>query len=267
MQRRPIRFMLFLVCTALMTGGCAGSLSNGNKQVNVNDLIIPLNVSEVLKRPESEVLEYFQDRRDNFVSLGNYMLANERLFQARPVILHQAFDFAVIEDHAIAEFARQVFHDGVAMRISSLNDDPSKRVDIWIDSEHGLFRQGITYVSLAEMNQGEPSILNYVENYKDLGGGWYYYVYYYDRLLGEERFRELAWRALSEEERSTVTIPVEQAVVTLEDGANVGRLSEDDKLDIVAAVTFHTELDGLLGPIKLYMDPMSKKVVGRMPRM
>jgi hypothetical protein len=89
MKSWTIRTMLILVCTALMTSGCAGLLSNGNKQVNVNDLIIPLNVSELLKRPEVEVLEYFQDRRENFESLGNYMLENERLFQTRPVILQQ----------------------------------------------------------------------------------------------------------------------------------------------------------------------------------
>jgi hypothetical protein len=266
MKSWPISFMLILVCTALMTSGCAG-LSNGNKQVNMSDLIIPLNMSEVLKRPETEVIAYFQDRRDNFESLGNYMLENERLFQARPVILHPDSAIAIIQDPAIREFVQQVFQEGVVMMISSLNDDPNKRVDIWIDSQRGLFRQGVTYVSRPEMNHGYSSILNYVENYKDLGDGWYYYVYHYDSIHEEELYRELAWNKLSDKERSTLTFPKEEAIVALETGATVGIWIDDRRLDVVVSVEFRTESDGILGPIKAFFDPLTKELVGGNPRL
>lgn len=258
----PVKFISILICFALVLCGCAGLKSKGTEHAEVSDFIIPLNVSEVLKRPETEVIKYFQNRRDDFDILGNYLLENEKVFQTRPVILHQDYAIEKIQDSNIQQIAQTLFQEGIVKRISSLNDNPSKSIDFLFDSEDNLYQQGITYLSLAEMAKGNPSKFSYVNEYKNLGGGWYYYVFHYDKLINEDEFRNLAWNVISEKERSTLTTPKEKAIVTLESGKNVGNWIDDRKLDVVISVQFNTEMNGLLGPITMFFDPMTKDLIG-----
>lgn len=72
----------------------------------------------------------------------------------------------------------------------------------------------------------------------------------------ETEYRIIAWNDLSERERATVI-----------GDRNSGRVKRDRwrEKDVIA-VTFNTTEDALLGPIILYIDPQTKKVVGRMGR-
>ncbi|QGQ97668.1 hypothetical protein EHS13_23640 [Paenibacillus psychroresistens] len=71
--------------------------------------------------------------------MGGYMLENEGVFQTRPVILHQGYAIDKIQDPAVQQLAQRLFQDGVVKMVSSLNDNPSKRVDILVDDEYGLY--------------------------------------------------------------------------------------------------------------------------------
>lgn len=262
MKLWPVKIISILISVGLVISGCAGWKSKSTEQLEVSDLLIPLNVSEVLKRTEIEVVEYFQYRRAEFELLGSYLLENERVFQTRPIILQQEDSVEKIQDPDLQQFAQTLFREGVVRTIFSLNDDPSKSIDLLFDTEESLYRQGIMYLSLPDMTEGDPSKLSYVQDYKELGGGWYYYVFHYDKLQNEEEFRNLAWAKLSEAERNTVTTPKEKALVALEAGKNVGYWIEDRKMDIVVSVQFNTEMDGMLGPITMYFDPMTQDLVG-----
>ncbi|WP_169090778.1 hypothetical protein [Paenibacillus sp. PL91] len=262
----PVKFISILICFALAVCGCAGLKSKGTEHAEASDFIIPLNVSEVLKHPETEVIKYFQNRREDFDILGSYLLENERVFQTRPVILQQDYAIEKIQDPDSQQFAKTLFQEGIVKRISSLNDNPSKSIDFLFDAEDNLYRQGITYLSLPEMAKGDPSKFSYVNDYKNLGGGWYYYVFHYDKLKNEDEFRKLAWAKISEKERSTLTTPKEKAIVTLESGKNVGNWIDDRKLDVVVSVQFDTEMNGQLGPITMFFDPMTKVLIGGNPR-
>ncbi|MDG0791164.1 hypothetical protein OMP38_09975 [Cohnella ginsengisoli] len=253
-----------LICIILIASGCVerGGSGTGKERIKASDLILPLNLDEALKYPKADVVAYFQERREGLEKLGNYMLENESVFRTRPVILHQEYAVDSIRDPAVQSFAQRLFQEGVIKEISSLNDAPSKTIDILMDEEPGLYRQGISYLSLPELLEGDPSELSYVKDYTDLGGSWYYYVYHYDEVKEEDHYRELAWNRLSDEERKTLTTPREKAIVAVEAGENVPHKIQNRALDVVVSVQFNTELDGLLGPIIMYFDPMTKEWVG-----
>lgn len=257
----PVKIIPILICFVFVASGCQDLGTKEN--VTTTDLIIPLNITEILTHPEAEVIEYFQERRKGFETLGGYMLENEPVFETRPVILLQDGAIDQIKDSAIRLFAERLFTEGMVKGISSLNDNPSKHIDIVIDSDYGLYQQGITYLSLPEMLEKDPTIFSYVKDYKDLGDGWYYYVYHYDTVKEADQYRELALDILDEQTKSTLNTPKEKAIVTLEAGANVGYwIDNRKKLEVVVSVQFNTELDGLLGPLTMFFDPMTKEWVG-----
>lgn len=255
----PVRFFTILICVAFVTSGC-GEIER-RAHVKPSDLIIPVNITERLTHPEAEVFEYFQISREDFKTLGSYMLENERIFQTRPVILQKDV-VDKIQDPAIQLFAERLFKEGLVKRVTSLNDNPNKQIDIVIDSDYGLYQQGITYVSLPEMLENDPSNFSYVKDYKDLGDGWYYYVYHYDNVKEEDQYRELAWGQLSEQSKGTLSTPKEKAIVTLQTNDNVGHWIDNRKPEVVVSVQFNTEMDGLLGRIIMFFDPVTKELVG-----
>ncbi|NOU46356.1 MAG: hypothetical protein HOO86_04755 [Bacteroidales bacterium] len=67
------------------------------------------------------------------------------------------------------------------------------------------------------------------------------------------QIREIAWISLSEHERSTVIVDWKQAPVT-------ETIYKEKK---AYAVVFKTSDDALLGPITVYVDSMSKIVLGQ----
>lgn len=255
----PVRIIPFLIWLVLATSGCGDSGSTD--QFKTSDLIIPVNINEVLKHSEAEILEYFHENRQDFETLGSYMLENERIFQTRPVILQDG-TVDKIQHPTIQLFAERLFKEGMVKVISSLNDSPSKQIDIVIESQYGLYQQGITYYSLPELLKNDPAIFSYIKEYKDLGGGWYYYVYHYDKIKEEDQYRELAWGQLSEQSKGTLSTPKEKAIVTLEAGDNVGHWIDNREAEIVVSVKFNTKVDGLVGPIVMFFDPLTKELVG-----
>lgn len=264
MKRKTILIPI-LVLLALLTGACS---NRTDASLEAADFIIPIDIADIVKRSEAESAAYFEERRADFEALAEYLLASEAVFQTRPVILHREHAVELIEDPALQAFARAVFDDGIVQNITSLNDNPAKRVNLLIDYVHGVYRQGIAYLSLPEMTEEQYPALNYVQSYTDLGGGWYYYVHHYDNIKDADRYRELGWELLSDGDRAKLRYPKDQAVVTLEPGTNVGYWLEEDrrKPELVAAVEFNTEQDGLLGPIKLYFDPTTGELLGSAPR-
>lgn len=118
------------------------------------------------------------------------------------------------------------------------------------------------YVSDAQAISKDKTKYNYVKYYKDLGNGWFYYLHYYNEIKDADVFREIAWDRIGEKVRNTVIYDWHKAIVTLEDWKSVGKKMDDNEREFVVTVCFNTDQDGLLGPIILHFDPLTKKLVG-----
>jgi len=74
----------------------------------------------------------------------------------------------------------------------------------------------------------------------------------------EMAYRKAAWEGLLEEDQKTVTHDWQNAGVS-----DCNYYQEQRE---VVCVTFHTNLDSLLGPIIVYIEPVSLEVLGIAPR-
>ncbi len=99
---------------------------------------------------------------------------------------------------------------------------------------------------------------------------WYYYVFFLiitaacseGRLSPDQdpdrMYQRAAWESLSEEDQQTVTHDWREAAVS------ECLFYEDQRAAV--CVTFHTNLDPLLGPIIVYLEPGTCKILGTGPR-
>lgn len=74
-----------------------------------------------------------------------------------------------------------------------------------------------------------------------------------DPVLSDMQIREIAWNSLSDNDKSTVIVDWQQAPVAKSTYNGISAYS----------VIFNTSLDGLLGPITVYVSTSTKAVIGR----
>lgn len=81
--------------------------------------------------------------------------------------------------------------------------------------------------------------------------------------LENEKYRQIAWNDLSDQQKETVIIAVDEAKVNRND-TYTRPLNENESEEVRAvSVTFNTEHDALLGPIVVYIDPETQRVLGQ----
>ena len=78
------------------------------------------------------------------------------------------------------------------------------------------------------------------------------------RSIDDMKYREVAWTSLSAEEKETVTIDWREA--------KVNKCNYWEKEQEAACVEFNTTLDPLLGPIVVFIEPVTLEVLGYAPR-
>lgn len=248
----------------MISSGCQSSESNdtfGNRSSGENNMIIEVNEKDLVKVSEDQVLEYFNEKKNDFIALANYLLENESEFGTRPVIISKNQETNKIQDQTIKKIAELFIQQGMVKNITSLNDE-IKDVHFLIENENGVFEQGIRYVSDRKIIDEDKTKYNYVKRYEDLGNGWFYFLHHYNKIKDEDSFRNNAWNKLSEEEKKSVVNESNKAIVTLEDGKNVGYKLDKKERKFVISVQYNTNVDGLLGPIIMYFDPSTKELVG-----
>lgn len=81
-------------------------------------------------------------------------------------------------------------------------------------------------------------------------------------LVTASSLREIAWKHLTQEEKSTVTGDWKKAKVTIVQWDEVPLKKSTVKPEVIYKVTFNTNQDGLLGPMGIYFDPVTKIIVG-----
>jgi len=226
-----------------------------------NSMIVEVNEKDLVKVSEDEILEYFSQKKNDFIALANYLLENELEFGTRPVIISKDQGIEKIQNQSIKMNAELLIQQGMVKNINLLNDE-IKDVHFLIDNEYGVFEQGIRYVSDRKIIDEDKTKYNYVKHYEDLGNGWFYFLHHYNKIKDEESFRKNAWSKLSEEERKSVVKESNKAIVILEEGKNVGYKLDKKERKFVVSVQYNTNVDGLLGPIIMYFDPSTKELVG-----
>jgi len=93
----------------------------------------------------------------------------------------------------------------------------------------------------------------------------------------EREYRELAWEQLTDEDKAHLITPKDEAQVELVDAGSAVVIPLEGKARLLeeirsqggklAAVTYRTDQDALLGPITILFDPETKEVVGHIVRM
>jgi|GEM_PF-1633217 len=262
---KQFKMIIFpIIFIFIINSGCESSERKdtvGNISSRQNNMIIQVNENDLVKVSEDEVLEYFNEKKNDFIALADYLLANERGFGTRPVIISKDQDMEKIQDQNIKNIAELFIQQGMVKNINSLNDEIND-VHFLIDNEYGVFEQGIRYVSDRKIIDEDKTKYNYVKHYEDLGNGWFYFLHHYNKIKDEESFRKNAWSKLSEQEKKSVVKESDKAIVTLEDGKNIGCKLDKKERELVVSVQYNTNLDGLLGPIIMYFDPSTKELVG-----
>ena len=230
-------------------------------QIKESDLIIKVNKDNITNASEESVLDFYEENKDDLTKVGNYLLENEMLFRTRPVIINKQSSIYIdkITDETIKRLTYKLLNEGTIKQVSSLNDN-IKTVDFLLNSEYGIYEQGIKYVSDTQVITSDISKYNYVKYYKDLSNGWFYYLYYYNEIKDADIYRKIAWDIVSE--KKSVINDWRRAIVTLEDWNSVGYKKDKKERKFVVSVCFATEVDGLLGPIIVYLDPLTKEVIG-----
>lgn len=232
-------------------------------QIKASDLITEVNPEDLTKTSEESVLGFYESNKVDLKTVADYLLANEKLFGTRPVIINESIheDIEKIDDETIRKIADKLLKDGLIKQIASLNDD-IKDVRFLIDGEYGTYEQGIRYLSDIQIISNDKSKYNHVKYYKELSRGWFYYLYYYNEIKDADSFRKVVWDKMSENDKKSVAYDWHKAIVTLEDWDSVGHKKDNSNHKYVVSVCFNTEADGLLGPIIIYLDPLTKEVVG-----
>lgn len=214
---------LIIISIIMVSSGCQSSVSIdtvGKSSSIESNMIIEVNEKDLIKVPEDQVLEYFNQKKNDFITLANYLLENESEFGTRPVIISKNQEIENIKDQRIKEIIELFIQQDMVKNITSLNDE-IKDVYFLIDNEYGVFEQGIRYVSDRKIVDEDITKYNYVKRYEDLGNGWFYYLHHYNKIKDEDSFRKNAWNILSEEEKESVVNESNKAIVTLEDGKNI----------------------------------------------
>lgn len=261
--RRNLKKSIVLVSLILLFILSIFIYKSFNPQLKESDIIIEVNKNNIIKTSEESVLNFYEVNKEDLKKIANYLLANEILFKTRPVIINEqnSMDIEKITDESIKNLTNKLINEGTIEQVSSLNDN-IKNVYFLLNSEYGIYEQGIRYVSDAKIITEDKTKYNYVKYYKDLGDGWFYYLFYYNEIKDAGIFRKKAWDTISENEKQSVAIDWNKAIVVLEDWNSVGYKKDNKERKFVVSVCFNTDVDGLLGPIIVYLDPSTKEVVG-----
>lgn len=250
MQCGKISAVLLLLLLVLLIASCSGSPKASN-------LIVGVDEASLVRIPEEEAVAFYELSSSGMHVLAEYLLDNEIQFGTRPVVLSKDNYAELLTEKTIRDIVDVYLSEGHFISISSLNDDPDKSVRFVVGKEQDVYEQGIFYTSDGDIDKNDPTVYNDVKRYVKLDDGWYYYVYHYDSVKDAEKYRKQIWDRFDEKTRASITTDWNKALVTLKD--------RNGKL--VVSVCFHTEQDGLLGPITVYIDPVTGEFLGGEPRM
>ena len=236
-------------------------------QIKPNDIIIKVDTKTFIKTSEEKALSFYEKNKKDLKAIADYILANEKMLGARPVVLNkESIKFTgKIADESIKKMVYGLFEEGTIKQIYSLHDE-FEDANFTVGSEYGVYDQGLRYVSDPQVIEKDKTRYNYVKEYKEMGNGWYYYLFYYNQIKDADVYKKIVWdNRVTESERKFLKDDWYEAIVTLEDWDSVFYKMDHKEREFVVSVYYNT--DDFLGPRIVYLDPLTKKIVGSVLRM
>ncbi len=272
-HRLTIRMIILLIGFALVAGCALPAPAGGN---NRSDLIRERDIDTMLSLSESEVTGFFQEYREEFQTLADFLFTNQNAIRESPVVLARgsADNLSKLEDAGMSELANILMDRGPIQSVAAQNDwsyletDPlvqplEKYAIFLVDRQDYVFEQSIRYVSDPARVEAEEALLlgmpwfNRTLLFTPLGGGWYYSLAVTQEVKDADRYREAAWTSLTPGRREYLdrTLDWKQAPVFL---------TGDDSLadGLVVGVLFYDPRNPVSGPSVPFLDPVTCEVVG-----
>lgn len=228
-----------------------------------DSMIIKVKESSLSKISQDDAIALYEQNKKNLQALADYLLDNERLFESSPDAFFIEYHAGLITDNELRTFAQQLFSKGTFQRIWSqndnplINDNPGKNVHFIIGGKSNVYEQGLLFTSDPDIEKKDVTVYNEVKRYQALGGGWFYYFHHIDGVKDADRYRKAVWDRMDDKTRKSIRTDWKDAFVTLKDLNG----------KMVVSVCFHTDQDGLLGPITAYLDPVTAEIIGGVPRL
>lgn len=256
----------FLFASIFLQTGCA----SGPVQLKPADLIVPLDHEDKIQAVDKQIKAYFQENQASFEKLATYLTTVETKFGTRPVPLSLTTTQYIdkISDDSIGQMVTVMLDEAeVQAIIAGLDGDADIRFIFAADEAAGDYQQSLNYVGplsagTFDANTADQSEYNLIRRYEKLQDNWFICLYDLAEIKNAQDYRQAAWDYLGEAGQKEITSDWRQARVTLADWDQVGQKIDDSSRDFVVRVQFRTDQDGLLGPITLYLDPVTRKIVG-----
>lgn len=256
----------FLFASIFFQTGCA----SGPGQLKPADLILPLDHEDKIQAVDKQIKAYFQENQAQFEKLATYLTTVETKFGTRPVPLSLTTTQYIdkISDDSIRQLVTAMLDEAeVQMIIAGLDGDADIRFVFAADDAAGDYQQSLNYVGplstgTFDANTADQSEYNLIRRYEKLQDNWFICLFDLAEIKNAQDYRQAAWDYLGEAGQKEITSDWRQARVTLADWDQVGQKIDDSSRDFVVRVQFRTDQDGLLGPITLYLDPVTRKIVG-----
>lgn len=262
---------LFLAVCLLLAGiFIQTACSSGSSQLmKPADLILPLDHEDKIQAVDQQIKKYFLENQTQFEKLATYLTTVETKFGTRPVPLSLTTTQYIerIGDDSVRQLVTAMLDEAEVQVIIAGLDGNADICFVFAADDDGDYQQGLNYVGPLssgsfDANTADQSEYNQIRRYEKLQDTWFICLYDLAEIKNAQDYRQAAWDYLGEAGQKEVVSDWRQARVTLADWDQVGRKTDDSSRDFVVRVQFRTDQDGLLGPITLYLDPVTRNIVG-----
>lgn len=240
----------------------------GSRRMQPADLILPLENDAAIELCSQEGKTYLVAQHDRLERIALYLENTQDRFGTRPVhlTLTSADLIDKITDASIRQNILDVLQQGtVKTIITGLDGEPRVQFILaYGDTEYtqGLYHIGSDPTDFFNNNENSGYEYNQVIRYDKLAANWYGFVYALADIKDADQYRTAAWNYLGPDGQKSITGDWSQARVSLIDWSMVGRKLDNKDRPFVVCVQFNHEMEGMLGPVTLYLDPKTQKVVG-----
>lgn len=257
-----VAVVLALIITAVLL--LAGPL----RQPKVDDWVLPLSFEDQIERQGRENKAYLDANQDKLERIARYLEDTTDKFGTRPVPLSlQSLDLVdKINDTAIRQDLLDILTEGTIKAVlTGLDGGP--HIKFYLNTGPNEYEQGFFHTkadSLDEAAVGKPGDppYNQVRRYEKLTSHWYGFVQALADIRDADLYRQAAWAHMGPDGQKIVIGDWRDARVTLTDWEQVGNKLDNKNRPFVVLVQFRHKNEGMLGPIGVYLDAVTKKVVG-----
>jgi hypothetical protein len=240
----------------------------GDRHLQTADLILPLENDAAIKQCSQEGKTYLVAQHDRLERIALYLENTQDRFGTRPVMLDitSADLISKVSDESIRQDIMDVLQQGTVKSITTgLDGEP--RVQFILAYGDTEYTQGLYHIRADPtdfFNSNEIGRYEYNQEirYEKLAANWYAFMYALADIKDADQYRLAAWNYLGPDGQKSITGDWMQARVSLVDWNTVGRKLDNKDRPFVVCVQFNHKQEGMLGPVTLYLDPNTQKVVG-----